>query len=416
MTGLNCDVAIIGAGPAGSTAAAMLAQKGYDVVVLERASFPRFSIGESLLPQCMAYLEEANLLDAVQSAGFQPKNGAAFYRNGRNLSFDFEDKFTAGWSTTFQVQRARFDTILASEAEKAGADIRYQHEMVSVDLSDHHPVLIYKDSEGDKHQLTARFCFDASGFARKLAQTLDLDKEAEFPPRRAVFAHVVDKIDPDGFDRNKILISVHPNHPDIWYWLIPFGDGTSSLGVVGSEDHFSTFCDDEDDRILHQYVDEADRFGGVLANVDYHQTARQFTGYSSTPCHPYGQNFALLGNAAGFLDPIFSSGVTIALKSANLGANMLDRQFQGETVDWQSGFADKLAVGVDTFRHFVRAWYDGRLQDIIFAHQTEPHIKRMICSILAGYAWDEANPFVSNPRRRITVLADLCRQQQPSQH
>ena len=163
--------------------------------------------------------------------------------------------------------------------------------------------------------------------------------------------------------------------------------------------------------MLRAHVDEAERFGGVLEHAEYHLPARRISGYAAAACRPHGPHFALLGNAAGFLDPIFSSGVTIALKSAALAAQLVDRQLQGEAVDWERAFALPLARGVETFRQFVAAWYDGRLQDIIFASRPEPAVQRMICSVLAGYAWDQTNPFVAQAGRRITALAEICRRQ-----
>ena len=408
MSESSCDIAIIGAGPAGAVAAAILARQGYQVVVLERDRFPRFAIGESLLPQCMTFLEEAGLLEAVLAAGFQLKNGAAFHRNGHDFAFDFADKLTAGWSWTFQVPRAHFDQILADGAAQAGADVRFAHEMVSVDLAGERPLLEYRTPEGERGRLLARFCLDASGFARKLARSLALDRASELPIRDAVFTHVTDGIDPARFDRNKILITVHPRRHHVWFWLIPFSDGTSSLGVVGAKEHFAGYAGDER-AVLRAHVDEAERFGGVLERAEYGLPARRISGYAAAACSPHGRHFALLGNAAGFLDPIFSSGVTIALKSAALATRLVDRQLQGGAVDWEREFALPLARGVETFRHFVAAWYDGRLQDIIFASRREPKIQRMICSVLAGYAWDEANPFVTQSGRRITALAEVCR-------
>jgi flavin-dependent dehydrogenase len=123
----------------------------------------------------------------------------------------------------------------------------------------------------------------------------------------------------------------------------------------------------------------------------------------------WGPGFALLGNAAEFLDPVFSSGITIAMKSASLAAQVLDRQLKGEAVDWQREFADELRKGVDVFRLYVYAWYDGRFQDIMFSSNRAPGIRRMICSILAGYAWDDSNPFVADAERRLDMLAQLCR-------
>jgi flavin-dependent dehydrogenase len=402
------DALIIGAGPSGAIAAALLANKGRKVLVLEKEEFPRFSIGESLLPQCMVFLEEAGMLEAVQAGGFQVKNGAGFQYAGKYTDFNFTEKFTPGPGTTFQVQRARFDKILADESARSGADIRYRHEITAVDVSGTRPQVTYRTPEGAIHTASANFLLDASGFGRVLPRLLDLESPSNFPVRQSCFTHVKDNISDLSFDRNKILISVHPKFRDIWYWTIPFSNGTCSLGVVAEKSFFDGYTDNLDERLMHM-VHEEPRLSALLANAEIIQPARQITGYSANVKSLHGKGFALLGNAGEFLDPVFSSGVTIALKSASLAAALLDRQLSGETVDWETEYAVPLKTGVDTFRTFVTSWYDQRLQDIIFHHDQPATVKGMISSILAGYAWDNSNPYVSQSERRVNVLAEICR-------
>ncbi|HEY0882280.1 MAG TPA: FAD-dependent oxidoreductase, partial [Archangium sp.] len=131
-------------------------------------------------------------------------------------------------------------------------------------------------------------------------------------------------------------------------------------------------------------------------------------GYASNVKQLCGPGYALLGNAGEFLDPVFSSGVTIAMTSSSLAAKCAQKQLAGEPVDWQTEYADPLKRGVDAFRAFVEAWYAGGFQKIIFHPQPTPEIRRMICSILAGYAWDTKNPYVAEPKRRLTVLEQVC--------
>ena len=208
------DVLIIGAGPSGSSAAALLRHKGYQVTVIEKQVFPRFSIGESLLPQCMVFLEEAGLLDTVldhaDQYAFQFKNGAAFLRGSQRSFYDFTEKWSEGPGTTFQIRRANFDDLLAQQAGAYGADIRFGHEVLAVDVAVDHPILTVKDDAGQDYQIQAKFLLDASGFGRILPKFLDLESPSDFPVRRAVFSHIADGIadDPE-FDRNKILITVH---------------------------------------------------------------------------------------------------------------------------------------------------------------------------------------------------------------
>ena len=404
------DILIIGAGPAGSVAAAMLRQQGRQVLMLERQQFPRFSIGESLLPQSMEYIEAAGLLQDVVEAGFQYKNGAAFARGDLRTAFDFRDKHGSGWGTTYQVQRADFDHVLAREAEKQGAEVRFRHEVLSVDVAGDQPVVTVRSPEGETYRVQARFLLDASGFARILPRLLKLESPSGFPVRGAIFTHVRDHIPHDaGFDRNKILITTHPEHVDVWYWTIPFSNGCCSLGVVAETAFLDRYPGTELER-LQAIVGEDPGLSTLLANAQWPMPARQIVGYSANVDSLWGRNYALLGNAGEFLDPVFSSGVTIALKSATLAAAALDRQLRGERVDWQADYARPLKRGVDTFRVYVEAWYDGRFQQVIFHPEQQPAIKRMVCSILAGYAWDESNPYAADAPRRFAVLAELCAQ------
>jgi flavin-dependent dehydrogenase len=400
-------VIIIGAGPSGSIAGALLQNQCYQVTILERQQFPRFSIGESLLPQCMEFIQQAGMMDAVVNAGFQYKNGASFVYRNQHTEFAFEDKFTDGMGTTFQVQRGRFDEILANEAVRMGVDIRWQMEVTDVDFSGDKPKLDVRDSSGEVSHYEADFVLDASGFGRILPRLLDLESPSGFPVRKALFGHIEDRIDDTQFDRNKILITVHPEHKDVWFWLIPFSNGRSSVGVVAEVDFYQPW--DSNDTALQDLLNQDNNLRKLLKNAVFDDKINTIIGYSANVKSLYGKGYALLGNAGEFLDPVFSSGVTIAMKSASLAASVLDRQFKNETVDWNAEYAVPLQRGVDTFRVFVDAWYDGRFQDVIFHQKQLPEVKAMICSILAGYAWDEANPYVSNARSRLGTLVNLCR-------
>lgn len=405
----NVEILIVGAGPAGSVAAALLRQQGRQVLVIEREQFPRFSIGESLLPQSMAYLEQAGMLRAVVEAGFQFKNGAAFMRDGRYTDFDFRDKHSEGWGTTYQVQRATFDHILAKEAERFGADVRYRHEVLDIELGQGAgggARVTVKDADGGQYRVDAGFILDASGFGRILPRLLKLETPSNFPVRGAIFTHIDDGIR-GGFDRNKIRVTVHPRHCDVWFWTIPFAGGRCSLGVVAETSFLDGYQGTPTER-LQAIVAEEPSLQALLADATWDTPARQIVGYSANVEKLWGEGYALLGNAGEFLDPVFSSGVTIAFKSASLAADALRRQFAGETVDWQADYGAPLRKGVDTFRAFVESWYAGGFQKIIFHENQQPEIRRMISAILAGYAWDQGNPFVKETPRRLAALEALC--------
>jgi len=191
------------------------------------------------------------------------------------------------------------------------------------------------------------------------------------------------------------------------YWLIPFSNGRSSVGVVAEPAFYSTW--DNNDSALQDIINQDPSLKRLLKNAVFDEKINTITGYSANVKSLQGKGYALLGNAGEFLDPVFSSGVTIAMKSATLVADILDRQFKNEAVDWNKDYAEPLQRGVDTFRVYVDAWYDGRFQDVIFYQNPQPDIKAMISSILAGYAWDEKNPYVKNARARLDTLVELCR-------
>lgn len=347
------------------------------------------------------------MLPALEAAGFQRKNGAAFAWGDEYSAFDFGDTFSNGKPSTFQVQRAQFDQLLADQAEAQGVEIRYEEEIIAADFERPRPQVRVRRLDGSEYCVEAAFVLDASGYGRVLPRLLDLEAPSNFPVRQAVFTHIEDRIDHPAFDREKILITTHPQHRDIWFWTIPFSNGRCSLGVVAAAEHFAAAPADLD-ACLKDFVAQTPSLAKVLANAVWDTPARTIGGYSANVKTLHGPGFALLGNAAEFLDPVFSSGVTIAMRSASMAAGVLHRQLQGEGVDWQSEFAEPLKRGVDTFRAYVEGWYNGSFQDVIYHPASSPEIRAMISSILAGYAWDQRNPFVAEPKRRLRMLAEVC--------
>ena len=297
--------------------------------------------------------------------------------------------------------------MLAKEAERQGAEVRYQHTVTAFDQEGSKPRVTVRHADGSEYIVEAGFVLDASGFGRVLPKLLQLETPSNFPVRGAIFTHIEDGVAAGGFDRNKIRITVHPEHCDVWYWLIPFAGGRCSIGVVAETKFLEQFKGSETER-LQELVMQDPASRTLLKDARWDTPARQIVGYSANVKSLWGKGYALLGNAGEFLDPVFSSGVTIAVKSASLAATVLQRQFAGESVDWEREYAVPLKKGVDAFRTFVESWYSGGFQKVIFYERQQPEVRRMIAAILAGYAWDESNPYVKESKRRLNTLEEIC--------
>lgn len=399
----NVDVVVVGAGPSGSVASALLNKRGFKVLCVEKQKFPRFVIGESLLPNCMNYLEEAGLLDAVKAHGFQYKNGAAFSWGDEYRYFDFCDKSSAGHGTTFQVVRGEFDKILIDTAAKAGVEVMFETQAVGVDF-DTDGVSVRLDN-GDV--VRAKFFIDASGYSRMLPETLGLEVSSHLSAKKAYFTHITDKISEPLYDRNKILITTHPHHREVWFWLIPFSNGRCSIGIVG-EDKFIKKDGLDELETLKEHVYVAPMLARLLKDAVWDTPVRFIEGYSKNVSRLYGDRFILLGNATEFLDPVFSSGVTIAMHSAHLAAKCVEKILLNQPCDLENEYAKPLMTGVNAFRTYVDGWYSTKFQDVIYNGKNHD-IKRQICSILAGYAWDLNNPYVKRSDDALAALWEYCK-------
>lgn len=399
------DVLVIGAGPSGTVAASILKNEGFQTKIIEKQLFPRFVIGESLLPRCMDNLAAAGLLQAVEKGGFQQKFGAKFVRNGETCDFDFSEQFTKGWDWTWQVPRAEFDLLLARETEKKGVPIDFESEMVGVAFNeDGSSLTTVRRKDGTSYNVQARFIIDASGYGRVLPRLLDLDKPSNFPVRASFFCHLQDNHRPEGLDGNRITIVVY--NQDVWIWIIPFSSGVTSVGVVGAPEIINRFegtPEDQYQQWLQDVPELKERFAGSTRLFE----PRKITGYSSSVKQLYGKGYVLTGNSTEFLDPVFSSGVTLATESGAVAAKLAARQLTGETINWEEAYANYMKHGVDVFRTFVTTWYDGSLPKIFFSKQSNPEIKKQICSVLAGYVWDMDNPVVRKHERAVKALAQI---------
>jgi flavin-dependent dehydrogenase len=398
------DVLVIGAGPAGTVAASIVNKAGYKVQIVEKMKFPRFVIGESLLPRCMEALGEAGFLDAVKEKKFQQKSGAKFVKNGKICDYRFADQFTKGWEWTYQVPRSEFDKTLADTVEKMGVDIHYETTVTGIEFNGSDSITTVVDKNGNASQISAKFIIDGSGYGRVIPRLFNMDKPSNLPPRKALFSHTVDTRRLMSDEPNRITIVVHK--PAVWIWIIPFSNGITSLGFVGDPGFFDQYTGSTEEQLRKLIASEpylAERFD----KVEFLFEPRTLQSWSGTTDRFFGDGFVLTGNVTEFLDPVFSSGVTLATVSSQIAGKLVVEKLKGREIDWENEYMKPMMQGVDTFRSYVMAWYEGTLDTIFFADNQDELIKSQICSVLAGYVWDLENPYVKNHKTALHRLASI---------
>ena len=385
--------------------ASSLADQGIAGLIIEREQFPRFTIGESLLPEAINCLETAGLLEAVEAAGFQYKDGALFATNEEQFTVNFADGYSSGRGYAYQVPRADFDLRLIDCCIAKGVQVCYQTTVVDIAPIDRGYCLTL-ECNGDSRKITSNFLVDASGFGKVLAKKFKLERPSLLDNKTALFCHIKVEICANQFDRNKILIAQTHMDTPIWYWLIPFAGDYCSVGVVTDQDKPISTQQQKHDYL--KYLAEQHLVSKLVGDRVLLRPVGCISAYSSSISTLYGDRYVILGNAGEFIDPIFSSGVTIALKSAVLAAPLvLETIKYGTQPDWNKHFQVPLVQGIDTFREYVLAWYAGTLPNLFYSSKNNENAYRMICSILAGYVWDRSNPFTRMTASSLRSLLTL---------
>jgi len=403
MSNTNIDVLIIGAGPSGCVAAAYLHDNGLKIRVVEKTNFPRFVIGESLIPRCMDHFEEVGLLECLKAYGFERKNGARFLKGDKVCNFDFSDKHTKGWNWTWQVPRADFDNELSKELIKKGIDIAFEHEVIDVVFNENGTSkTTLKDKGGAISTINAKFIVDSSGYGRVLPRLLDLEIPSTLPKHSSIFTHVKDIKRPKG--KEGTLITFDVIDTQTWLWVIPFSNGVTSIGYVGTTEYMESFEGSNTEK-LTEMLKLSTYYHERFKDVDFLFEPISIKNYSKSVKQLYGKGYALTGNSAEFLDPVFSSGITFATESALLAAKLITKELNNEAVDWEKDYSNYIKKGVDVFATYVKEWYTGNLQALFFHRPENLEVKRQICAVLAGYVWDETNPFVKKHSKIIQNLA-----------
>ncbi|MBK7862560.1 MAG: tryptophan 7-halogenase [Archangiaceae bacterium] len=402
---MKTDVLVIGAGPAGSVASALLARAGKQVLCLEAGTFPRFQIGESLLPRCNDILIEAGLFEAVKARRFQEKPAALFLDGPHRERFSFAEMFPGQQPSALQVVRSDFDQTLATAARQQGAQVRYQQRVEAVELKGSDSMTQVTDLEtGQRYTVEAKKVLDCSGYGRVLPRLFALESKPSLGPRCALFNHFEGDLRPAGPEQGDIWITVHPRGP--WGWVIPFSNGRTSVGMVGDRAVLEGAGSNDAERLAALMASDPNVMLRLKDAVPTLKTGR-LEGWSASVSRFHGPGWAVCGNASEFLDPVFSSGVTLALESASRAAELTLEELSGGQADWERDYTQPMGRAVGVFRVFVHSWYSGALQKILLHEKKNPMIKRSITAVLGGYVLDEKNPFVRDTQGTLDAILKL---------
>lgn len=407
------DVVVIGGGPAGSVCAARLASRGRRVVILERDRHPRFHLGESLLPNSLGVLEAIGVIDEVR-ARFLVKRGARFVDGNdgtRTVRYAFAEAFRARWDHAFEVPRDDFDALLFTHAGRCGADLREQWEATRILWDGSRATgLEARAPDGSPCTVRARFVVDASGRNALIARAAGDIERIEHLDRTAVFTQVRGGWRDSGEREGDIQIIVFGSGPEErgWFWLIPFADGRASVGAVVSKAWtLARRAIGGPDALLAAAVAASPTMSSMLEGAAACFPPRATADFSFRVRTTCGDGWVALGDASGFIDPLFSTGAHLAMHGALHAADLIDEALRSGDIS-RSRFEPWERAqrrGADLFVGAVQAFYGGDLVSYLFAEPQHPFLRRAITSLLSGDVFDEGARWAREMRDRFPVQA-----------
>ena len=383
----HCEVFVIGCGPAGSTIGALLAQKGRDVAVVDKERHPRFHIGESLLPLNMPILRRLGVWEELTTIGIR-KDAAEFesHAQGKTVAFQFADAFDKRWSHAFQVRRSEFDLMLLKNAANKGARVFEGARVTAVEFGNfsrgEDTIIHLRIENGGTQVWKTRFLVDASGRDTFLSDRFGIKRKNRKHASAAIFGHFRNARRNPGSAEGNITI-VWFEHG--WFWFIPLKDGTTSVGAVCWPAYLKSRKSDPTTFFM-QTIAMAPEIAGRLADAELTAPATATGNYSYYSDRMAGDGYLMVGDAWAFIDPVFSSGVYLAMNSAVLGADVVDAVMENpaRAPHLYAAFERTVRRGVSTFSWLIYRMTSPVIRKLFMAPRNVWGVQSAVISLLAG--------------------------------
>jgi geranylgeranyl reductase family protein len=381
------DVIVIGGGPSGSTVATRLAQRGRRVLLLEKEHFPRFHIGESLLPCSVPLFEQLGVMPALHEHGFLVKYAAEFVTGdgGTTRRYAFADGLIPGAPSAFEVDRAEFDQVLLQNTVKHGVEVREGVTVTRFEITLERASVTARDEAGVETQLEAQLIIDATGQSSFLAGKLGIREMDQGLKNFAVFSHFEGAERKQGMEEGDISVVLVPGG---WWWVIPLADGRTSVGQVGPASMLGGKKPDE--TYFHDQIAKTPYLAKRLANAKRVAPVRTISDYSYVSKKLAGDRFVLVGDAGAFIDPVFSTGVYLGMVGAFRAAEAVDaalsagRFSRREFLTYESWVRKQ----VEAYKKFVKGFYRPEFVELLMAPSEFLDLRAAVTSLLAGFGVD----------------------------
>jgi flavin-dependent dehydrogenase len=405
------EVLVIGGGPGGAVVAARLAQKGRRVLLLERERFPRFHLGESLLPCSMGTLHEVGVLDRVDAL-FLRKHGARFHDSatGRDVRYDFADAFSPDYKSAYQVPRDAFDELLLRRAAELGADVREGWSVLRVRFEGTRAVGVdAQDPDGKEHRIDATVVVDATGREALLAHARRSTQRIASLDTTALFSHWEGAWRDEGVRAGDIQIVLfgwdasRDARPAGWFWFIPFKDGRTSVGAVVQGSWTRAHKGESIPELYAGAIAESPVATRFLAQARQLWPARSTADFSFKVRDLSGDGWLAVGDSGGFIDPLFSTGAHLAIHGGSRAADAIDDALRANDTSRGrfSAWEAYVRQGADLFLTMVESFYTGMLPPLLFAERPHPYMRHVITSMLSGNVFDDQARWLKDARARF---------------